>query len=591
MRKFKCLLILTVILLSCTRDREYDFPLLYIGQVTDIDSNGAVLHAKIVNESREGIFDYGFVWSYDQVPDISTSRIVMADPLSTGVLSVKVTNDLIPDTVYNVRAFARNSKFITYSNTVSFRSMGSMSPVISDFSPEHGTHGSLVTIYGENFSGSAGNNIVRFGSIPAIVESATRSELVVRIDMDELISGFVPVSIRVAGQTATSDKNFRLDGLNITDFAPKSLKAGDTLRIELENFNSGLAGTIVTIGKYPAGDYSVSGNILSCIVPYNAGFGENKVSVTSDNITCTSDEPLNILSPWSVIKDGDKFYRTGAAAFSINGKGYVGMGQNMNSTMWYVVYNDLNEFNPATGQWTKLADMPAMEREDVIGFSIGNKGYIGLGNNASGFYFTDLWEYDPATDSWEQKADFPGEARYEPACVVIGDKAYVGLGFTSDDKRDLWQYDPALDQWTRVSDCPGSGGGYMGFCSDGKGYFTFGHSGSGGYSGVVWRYDPENDEWVRMSDFTGSLRSLPVSFTINGFGYIGTGQVSSSSLKDFWRYHPDEDKWIRVSDLTVNGRYFARSFMIGNKAYIVSGINVEQMHYGSHDESLIIFEP
>ena len=591
MRKFKYLLFLTVIMFSCTRDMEYDFPLLYIGQVTDIDDNGAVFHAKIVDESKEGIFDYGFVWSYNQVPDISTSQVIMNDPVSEGVLSVKVTNDLIPDTVYNVRAFARNSKFITYSKTVSFRSLGSMSPVISGFSPEHGTDGSLVTIYGENFSGSAGNNIVSFGSIPAIVESATSSELVVRIDMDYLISGFVPVTIQVAGQTVTSVKTFRFDGVNIIDFAPKSLKPADTLRIELENFNPVVAGTIVRIGEFPAGDYSFSGNILSCIVPYNAEFGENKISVTSDNITCTSDEHLNVFSPWSVIKDVNKFYRTGAAAFSINGKGYVGMGYNVNSTFYYDVYNDLNEFNPATGQWKKLADMPAMEREGVIGFSIGNKGYVGLGNHGGGFYFTDLWEYDPATDGWEQKADFPGEARYEPACVVIGDKAYVGFGYTSDDMRDLWQYDPALDQWTRVSDCPGNGGGYMGFCIDGKGYFTFGHSGSGGYSGVVWRYDPRNDEWARMSDFPGSLRSLPVSFEINGFGYIGTGQVRSRNLKDFWRYHPYEDKWIRISDLTVTGRYFARSFIIGNKAYIVSGIDAEQMQYGSHDESLIIFEP
>jgi N-acetylneuraminic acid mutarotase len=593
MRKFTCLLFLTVIIFSCSRDKEYDFPLLYIGQVTDIDDNGAVFHAKIVDESKEGIFDYGFVWSYNQVPDISTSRVIMADPVSTGVLSVKVNNDLIPDTVYNVRAFARNSKYITYSKTVSFRSLGSMPPVISDFSPEHGTHGSLVTIYGENFSGSAGNNIVSFGSVPARVESATNRELVVRLDMDleNLRSGIVPVTIRVAGQTVTSGKNFRLDGVNIIDFSPKSLKPGDTLRIELENFNPLQAGTIVRIGNFPAGEYSVSGNIVSCIIPYNAVFGENKIYVTSDNITCTSDELINVFSPWSVIKDGDKFYRTGAAAFSINGKGYVGMGENVNSSMWYVVYNDLNEFNPATGQWTKLADMPAMEREDVIGFSIGNKGYVGLGNHAGGYYFTDLWEYDPVTDSWEQKADFPGEVRYEAACVVIGDKAYVGLGYTSDDKRDLWQYDPALDQWTRVSDCPGSGGGYMGFCIDGKGYFTFGHSGSGGYSGIVWRYDPEKDEWARMSDFPGSLRSFPVSFEINGFGYIGTGQVSSRNLKDFWRYHADKDKWIRVSDLTADGRYFARSFIIGNKAYIVSGIDAEKMQYGRHDESLIIFEP
>ena len=83
----------------------------------------------------------------------------------------------------------------------------------------------------------------------------------------------------------------------------------------------------------------------------------------------------------------------GAAAFSIGGKGYVCTGGGT---------ADLWEYNPNTDQWTQKTNFPGGGRSYAVGFSIGNKGYVGLGGAI------DFWEYNPANDTWLQKADFPG---------------------------------------------------------------------------------------------------------------------------------------------------------------------------------------
>jgi hypothetical protein len=44
-----------------------------------------------------------------------------------------------------------------------------------------------------------------------------------------------------------------------------------------------------------------------------------------------------------------------------------------------------------------------------VGFSIGNKGYLGTGlDHDYPSYKKDFWEYDPVANAWTQKADFGG---------------------------------------------------------------------------------------------------------------------------------------------------------------------------------------
>jgi N-acetylneuraminic acid mutarotase len=167
-------------------------------------------------------------------------------------------------------------------------------------------------------------------------------------------------------------------------------------------------------------------------------------------------------------------------------------------------------------------------RNDAIGFSIGNKGYIGGGGN-NFESFKDFWQYDPNTNVWTQIADFDGGKIWGAASFGIGSKGYVGTGTTAYDTRreDFWEYDPALNKWTRKADFPGGGRTRdVGFSIGNKGYVGTGLSGQCCTffdHKDFWEYDPAKDAWTRKADFEGGLRSGAIGFCINGKGYIGTG--------------------------------------------------------------------
>src|SRR5438874_2713322 len=85
----------------------------------------------------------------------------------------------------------------------------------------------------------------------------------------------------------------------------------------------------------------------------------------------------------------------------------------------------------AHNTWTQKANFGGSARFGAVGFSIGIKGYIGTGINGSCCPFNvlkDIWEYDPTTDTWTQKADFGGGLRGWAVGFSIGDKGYVGTG-------------------------------------------------------------------------------------------------------------------------------------------------------------------
>jgi hypothetical protein len=56
--------------------------------------------------------------------------------------------------------------------------------------------------------------------------------------------------------------------------------------------------------------------------------------------------------------------------------------------------------------WRPKAEFPGQERRGAVSFVINGKGYVGLGNNGS-TYFSDFWEYNPITNLC-QKLDFEG---------------------------------------------------------------------------------------------------------------------------------------------------------------------------------------
>ena len=201
------------------------------------------------------------------------------------------------------------------------------------------------------------------------------------------------------------------------------------------------------------------------------------------------------------------------------------------------VRKDFWEYDPATNAWTRKADFRGA-RYEAVGFSIGNKGYIGTGFDRN--FDKDFWEYDPETNVWTRKADFRGPARSEAVGFSIGNKGYIGTGSTNFEvRKDFWEYDPATNAWTRKADFGGEARrGAVGFSIGSKGYLGTGTDGS--FLKDFWEYDPATNVWTQKADFGGPARWHAVGFSIDDQGYIGTGQTLSDFQKDFWEYTPGE---------------------------------------------------
>ena len=118
--------------------------------------------------------------------------------------------------------------------------------------------------------------------------------------------------------------------------------------------------------------------------------------------------------------------------------------------------------------WNQKANWPGTARHRTVAFSVGNKGYMGLGHYNSGpngnIYLDDIWEYDPSSNTWTQMANFAGGHRYHAVGIGYKNVAYLGTGrdqtlppsqaFTLEN--DWWEFDPIANTWTSKAIFPGT---------------------------------------------------------------------------------------------------------------------------------------
>ncbi|CAN5681288.1 hypothetical protein BH11BAC3_BH11BAC3_34750 [soil metagenome] len=236
--------------------------------------------------------------------------------------------------------------------------------------------------------------------------------------------------------------------------------------------------------------------------------------------------------------------------------------------------------NTGTDSWTKKSDFAGVGRSDAITFTIGNKGYLGLGRSFS-FplpYYTDFWAYDPATDSWTQQADFPGGDRVNPIGFSVGGKGYIGTGriySTNTYLKDFWEFDPTTNTWMQKGDF-GGGNRYASaaFSVGNRGYICGGVDLAYVFFNDLWEYDPQTDQWTQKASVGTTGRASSVAFNIADKGYVGMGSVvnggnTSTALKDFWEYTPATDSWTQKADFRGTNYYSANAiFSIGDKGYV-----------------------
>ncbi len=248
-----------------------------------------------------------------------------------------------------------------------------------------------------------------------------------------------------------------------------------------------------------------------------------------------------------------------------------------------------------SGAWEQKADFLGISRHRATGIAVGNKAYVGLGHyNGAGpnILFNDWWEYDPATNAWTQKADYLGGDCYHAAAFTIGNVCYVGTGRISAWGNTLvksfFKYNPATNSWSSIADFAGSARrGAVAFTVNGIGYVGTGETNSG-RTKTFYKYDPNTDTWTQVASLPGAGRTSSVGFSIGNSGYVGTGNTSSGSTNDFWEYKPSVDQWVQRANCSMITRQEAAGFEVNGKGYILTG---DDFSSGNNFKDMWEFEP
>ncbi len=171
-------------------------------------------------------------------------------------------------------------------------------PVISSFVPEKGTPGTEVVLKGHNFSPRPERNLVVLDSRPAMVRSASVTELRVLVPQGAETGRFV---VEVLGSgSSESERPFEvIPPPVITGFAPRSGQPGTQVTITGNGFASRPRDNLVRIHNARAKVLTSAPGLLVVEIPDNAASGRIWVR-TSGTVPARSSDSFTVERPPSI---------------------------------------------------------------------------------------------------------------------------------------------------------------------------------------------------------------------------------------------------------------------------------------------------
>lgn len=378
--------------------------------------SGSVVSGGVITDIGGGeITERGICWSPDPSPTIENHR-VKAPVKDVGLGSFTlVFSGLEPGETYYLKAYAINSAGVSYGPEISFKTLAILGNKRTDFPGE--ARNNAVSF-------SIGNKLyIGLGSIATAIEYGTEAQPLKDLwEWDQVTNQWTMLA-------PFPGNNFGAVG-----------------------FTLGGKGYVFTSGWY----YTEEGVYASELWEYDPA---------TNRWTGKSDFPVIGI-------------RLHPEVFSIGSKAYIGLGHGWGPDYSTRYYTDLWEWDQNTDRWTEKTSFPGLGRSGAVAFSIGNKGYVGTGDrygvfqeqytgtgdpiwfqgsgqsSSEGPLLADFWEYDQQADRWTQKADFSGGARSNAFSFSIDNKGYIGAGYhdnlTDEFIQDFWEYDHVLDRWYKI---------------------------------------------------------------------------------------------------------------------------------------------
>lgn len=314
----------------------------------------------------------------------------------------------------------------------------------------------------------------------------------------------------------------------------------------------------INTGRYGAAGFAVG----------NYGYVVSGYHTTAILNDCWQYDPAT--DTWAQMANFPGGMRWGFAGFTIGNYGYVSCG--FSSVQNYTMFNDLWRYDPSNNSWLSRASMPATGRWNNVAFAINGKGYVGVGQNSTNQMRNDFWEYDPVNDAWTQKQNFPYPLAMASS-FATGSYGYIVCGndttttlLVQPSRNDIHQYDPVNDVWTQKTDLPGAGRQSPAtFTITGTGYVTLGKG--NGYPLNMYAYNEVTDAWSLCDSFPAMGRWMTTTFTIGSSGYVVAGWRKTKIVTaETWEYNTHV-KGIEENDAAqTTVHYVAGTLQVSNAA-------------------------
>ncbi|CAG5079276.1 N-acetylneuraminate epimerase [Parvicella tangerina] len=260
--------------------------------------------------------------------------------------------------------------------------------------------------------------------------------------------------------------------------------------------------------------------------------------------------------------------RDDAVGFSVGNTGFVGTGRDAG----FQYTSDFYKFE--NDSWSQIPSILGDARQYCSSFSFSNQGCIVNGVNASDQVLNELQCFDPELNEWSYHSTFPGLPRLQSASFSIGEKGYCGSGRNDTLVFSDWYvYDPVRDTWNGISDFPDERYESVTFVINGIAYVGLGANLDGDFFNTFYRYSPLESSWFRIAEFPGLARTYSQGFNQDGKGFVCGGMDENGNiLNECWEYDPSIDEWSQVDDFPKKMRGMSH-FKLSGCNYFVTGLD------------------
>lgn len=302
--------------------------------------------------------------------------------------------------------------------------------------------------------------------------------------------------------------------------------------------------------------------------------------------------------PWYYVTDIPGLPRTQAVSFAIGSKAYIGTGVYQND----MFLEDLWEYDTETGAWTQKANYPEGKVRGLTAFSVNGKGYAGMGYRRSGTNegepMNTFYEYDPTSNSWTRIQDYPGPLNDNNLhdAFSLNNKGYIASAKENESGVYLYEYNPNANNWSKVSTYNLAGFDVMNSYSSviaeaiGSDIYCYIRYVAGAFSNerqTFLQYDTEFNIWIEKSCSFPITYTKMESFVMGDNLYVFSGNLYGGIHNStVYKYYPETNTWTEneVSEPKIF-RYNPVNLVIDGKLYYGGG------DYEGNQTSLWVYDP